>query len=127
MTQPKSDKDGFIAMNVVTDWDVFRNKRRNQDREAFASLFLFLKFILKSWNIFVDKRIDRRYTRNISYKQGSEHMKKAKTETRTRRHIYIEDDLYKQASIEAARKDIDKGKVIDEALKKYFGGDERQG
>jgi hypothetical protein len=29
-------------------------------------------------------------------------------------------------SVESAEKEIDKGKVIEEALKVYFGGDERQ-
>lgn len=47
-------------------------------------------------------------------------------EKRVRRHIAIEDSLYKQVSIEAAKKEINKGQVIEEALKKYFGGDERQ-
>jgi hypothetical protein len=46
---------------------------------------------------------------------------------RIRRHITIEDELYKQVSIEAAKKEINKGSVIEEALKKYFGGDERKG
>ena len=46
---------------------------------------------------------------------------------RKRRYIMIEDNLYKKVSIEAAEKEIDKGKVIEEALKQYFGGDERQG
>jgi hypothetical protein len=46
---------------------------------------------------------------------------------RKRKNVYIDDELYKEVSIEATRKDIDRGKVIEEALKKYFGGDERQG
>jgi hypothetical protein len=39
---------------------------------------------------------------------------------RTRRNTWIADDLYKKVSVEAAEKEIDKGKVIEEALKKYF-------
>jgi len=50
-----------------------------------------------------------------------------KDPNRKRKNVYIQDELYKQVSIEAARKEIDKGKVIEEAIKKYFGGDERQG
>jgi hypothetical protein len=47
--------------------------------------------------------------------------------SRTRRNVMIDDELYKQVSIEAAKTETDKGKVIEKALKKYFGGDERQG
>ena len=46
-------------------------------------------------------------------------------ENRKRKQVYIHDDLYKQVSIEAAKKETDKGSVIEEAIKKYFGGDER--
>lgn len=46
--------------------------------------------------------------------------------SRTRRHIMIDDKLYKLVGIEAAKKETDKGKIIEEALKKYFGGGERQ-
>jgi hypothetical protein len=45
---------------------------------------------------------------------------------RKRKQIYIHNDLYKKVSVEAAEKEVDKGKVIEEALKVYFGGDERQ-
>lgn len=47
-------------------------------------------------------------------------MKKAKTDTRLRRNVYIEDELYKKAAIEAVKEGVDNGKVIEEALKKYF-------
>jgi hypothetical protein len=50
-----------------------------------------------------------------------------KDPNRKRKNVYIQDELYKQVSIEAAKKEIDKGKVIEEALKQYFGGDERRG
>lgn len=46
---------------------------------------------------------------------------------RKRRNVHIENDLYKKIVIEAAKKEVDNGKVIEEALKQYFGGDERQG
>jgi hypothetical protein len=59
----------------------------------------------------------------MSYLKGSENMAKQQK----RRHITINDELYKQVSIEAAKKDVNKGNVIEEALKKYFGGEERQG
>jgi hypothetical protein len=42
---------------------------------------------------------------------------------RKRKQVYIHDDIYNKVSVEAAKKEIDKGKVIEEALKKYFGGD----
>ena len=48
-------------------------------------------------------------------------------ENRKRKQVYIHDDIYKQVSIEAAKNDVDKGKVIEEALKQYFGGEGRQG
>ena len=59
--------------------------------------------------------------------KGSESMKLAGNPNRKRKNVYIHDALYKKVSIEAAEKEVDKGKVIEEALKKYFGGDERQG
>jgi hypothetical protein len=46
---------------------------------------------------------------------------------RKRKQVYIHDELYKKVSVKAAEKEVDKGKVIEEALKQYFGGDERQG
>ena len=52
-------------------------------------------------------------------------MKKERTDNRKRRHILIDDTLYKQVAIESAKTETDKGKVIEEAIKKYFGGDER--
>lgn len=48
-------------------------------------------------------------------------------EKRKRRNLHIENDLYKKVVVEAAKKEVDNGMVIEEALKKYFGGDERQG
>jgi len=52
-------------------------------------------------------------------------MKLSDNPNRKRKNVYIQDELYKQVSIEAAKNETDKGKVIEEALKKYFGGDER--
>jgi hypothetical protein len=46
--------------------------------------------------------------------------------SRTRRHVYIDDSLYKKVSIRAIEKEVDKWKVIEEALKKYFGGDDER-
>jgi hypothetical protein len=54
-------------------------------------------------------------------------MKLSENPNRKRKQVYIQDELYKKVSIEAVEKEIDKGRVIEEALKKYFGGDERQG
>jgi hypothetical protein len=45
-------------------------------------------------------------------------------EIRKRRHVSIADDLYKKVSVQAAEKEVDKGKVIEEALKKYFNVEE---
>jgi hypothetical protein len=46
---------------------------------------------------------------------------------RKRKQVYIHDELYKKVSVKAAEDEVDKGRVIEEALKRYFGGDERQG
>lgn len=45
---------------------------------------------------------------------------------RKRKNVFIDDTLYKKVSVEAAEKEVDKGRVIEEALRHYFGGDERQ-
>jgi hypothetical protein len=56
-----------------------------------------------------------------------EHMKIDITK-RKRRNVHIDNDLYKKIVVEAVKKEVDNGKVIEEALKNYFGGDdERQG
>lgn len=47
-------------------------------------------------------------------------MKKVDKESRTRKNVYLNDELYKQVSIKAIEKEVDKGKVIEEALKKYL-------
>lgn len=84
----------------------------------------------KVLSYFLEKSIDkpkyRVYTCVIYRTRRLTHLKKVKTDTRNRRNVYIEDDLYKKVSVESAEKEIDKGKVIEEALKVYFGGDERQ-
>ncbi len=54
-------------------------------------------------------------------------MRKAESDTRKRRNVIIDTRLYRKVVVEAAKKEVDNGKVIEEALKKYFGGDERQG
>lgn len=54
-------------------------------------------------------------------------MKLSENPNRKRKQVYIHDELYKKVSHEALEKETDKGSVIEEALKKYFGGDERQG
>jgi hypothetical protein len=61
------------------------------------------------------------------YSKGSESMTLQDDPNRKRKQIYIHNELYKKVSIKAAEEEVDKGKVIEEALKKYFGGDERQG
>ena len=43
---------------------------------------------------------------------------------RTRRHITISDELYKKVSIKAAEKETHRGKIIEEALKKYFSDEQ---
>jgi hypothetical protein len=57
--------------------------------------------------------------------KGSESMTLQDDPNRKRKQIYIHNELYKKVSIKAAEEEVDKGKVIEEALKKYFGGDER--
>jgi hypothetical protein len=42
---------------------------------------------------------------------------------RKRKQVYIHDELYKKVSVKAAQEETDKGSVIEEALKKYFGGE----
>ena len=54
-------------------------------------------------------------------------MKLSDNPKRKRKQVYIHEALYKKVSVQAAEKEVDKGKVIEEALKQYFGGDERQG
>lgn len=39
---------------------------------------------------------------------------------RTRRHIFITDDYYKEVAKEAIEKNVDYGRIIDKALKEYF-------
>jgi hypothetical protein len=61
--------------------------------------------------------------------KGSEHMrqKQITDPERKRKQVYIHDELYKKVSVKAAEQEVDKGKVIEEALKQYFGGEGRQG
>jgi hypothetical protein len=55
-------------------------------------------------------------------------MEKIDITKRKRRNVHIDNDIYKKIVVEAVKKEVDNGKVIEEALKKYFGGDdERQG
>jgi hypothetical protein len=51
---------------------------------------------------------------------GYNTVKKAETDTRKRRNVYIEDDLYMKTAIQAVREGVDNGKIIEEALKLYF-------
>jgi hypothetical protein len=43
---------------------------------------------------------------------------------RKRKQIYLHEGLYKKVSVEAAEQEVDKGKVIEEALKLFFKGKE---
>lgn len=40
--------------------------------------------------------------------------------SRTRRHIFITDDYYKEVAKEAIDENVDYGRIIDKALKQYF-------
>lgn len=43
---------------------------------------------------------------------------------RKRKNVYIEETLYKKVTVEAAKQEVDKGRVIEKALEKYFQKEE---
>ena len=44
-----------------------------------------------------------------------------KEPNRSRKNVYLDEKLYKKVTVRAAEKEVDKGRVIEEALKEYFG------
>lgn len=47
-------------------------------------------------------------------------IRQATSDKRTRRYIYVNDDLYKMVAKESIEKNVDYGSVIDKALTLYF-------
>lgn len=51
-------------------------------------------------------------------------MKEIDNENRTRRHIHIDNSLYKEVAKEAVDLEVDYGTIVDIALKLYFDAKE---